>query len=325
MTALIQSNIIESKNLRREFGHIVAVDNVSFSAARGDVLGFLGPNGAGKTTTMRMLTGFLTPSAGTALVSGHDILENPIAVRRAIGYLPENAPLYSEMEVLQFLSFIAEVRNLTGVAKKEAIERVVSATSLENVLYQQIETLSKGYKRRVGLAQALLHDPEVLIMDEPTDGLDPNQKHDVRALIHKMSRDKCIILSTHILEEVEEVCNRVVIISSGKVVADSTPNELRRGSKKHGAIVLSFAKSIPADAKKLLAAIKGVTQISLPEGDNLSNTLMLKPENSLRENAQSVLSAVLKQAEASGWQFSDVRIESGRLDDVFREITSGER
>lgn len=219
--------MIETDNLVRLFGPIRAVDGITFKVEKGEVLGFLGPNGAGKSTTMKLITGFLSPSSGTARVGGYDIQTHPREVRTLIGYLPENAPLYGEMEVEDFLKFVAEVRGMDKPATKAAVERVVHLTSLAEVLPQRIETLSKGFKRRVGLAQALLHDPEVLILDEPTDGLDPNQKHEVRNLIRGMAKEKCIVLSTHILEEVDEVCTRAVIVTRGKVVADGTPAELR--------------------------------------------------------------------------------------------------
>ncbi|MBP9838962.1 MAG: ATP-binding cassette domain-containing protein [Proteobacteria bacterium] len=222
--------MIETNNLGRYFGANKAVDGVTFLVKKGEVLGFLGPNGAGKSTTMKMITCFLTPSFGSAKVGGFDVVENSREVRKLIGYLPENAPLYGEMKVRDFLNFIAEVRGIKGINLKLALDKVLSATSIENVANERIETLSKGYKRRVGLAQALLHDPQVLILDEPTDGLDPNQKHDVRELIRSMAKEKCIILSTHILEEVEEVCTRAIIIAKGKVVIDSNPQELKKKS-----------------------------------------------------------------------------------------------
>jgi ABC-2 type transport system ATP-binding protein len=219
--------MIDVKGIGRSFGDIRAVDALSFSVARGELLGFLGPNGAGKSTTMKMLTCFLTPSEGTASVAGFDILESPEEVRKRVGYLPENAPLYGEMRVRDFLYFIAGVRGLEGSDAVQAVDTSVERTSLQKVLDQRIETLSKGFKRRVGLAQAILHDPEVLILDEPTDGLDPNQKHEVRNLIRDMSSDKCIILSTHILEEVDAVCSRAMIISGGRLLVDGTPDQLK--------------------------------------------------------------------------------------------------
>lgn len=219
--------MIEVKNLSRSFGPIVAADDVSFNVEKGDVLGFLGPNGAGKTTVMRMLACFLRPDSGTATICGYDILKNPIQVRRSLGYLAENAPAYNEMTVGGFLEFVCDVRQISGKQRKQSLDRIVPMCSIESVYHQTIETLSKGYKRRVGLAQALIHDPQVLILDEPTDGLDPNQKHEVRGLINKMSKDKSIIVSTHILEEVEAVCARAIIISKGRILVDSTPEQLK--------------------------------------------------------------------------------------------------
>ena len=218
--------MIEVKELRRSFGPVVAVDGISFSVEKGQVLGLLGPNGAGKSTAMRMLACFLRPDSGTANICGYDILQNPIEVRKAIGYLAENVPAYQEMTVGSFLDFICDAREIKGKARKKALDRVVPICSIDSVYHQTIETLSKGYKRRVGLAQALIHDPGVLILDEPTDGLDPNQKHEVRKLINKMAKDKCIIISTHILEEVEQVCSRTIIVAKGNILVDSTPKDL---------------------------------------------------------------------------------------------------
>jgi ABC-2 type transport system ATP-binding protein len=219
--------MIEAKELRRSFGPVVAVDGISFNVQEGEVLGLLGPNGAGKTTAMRILACFLTPDSGTATICGYDILKNPIDVRRSLGYLAENVPAYNEMTVGSFLNFICDVREIKGSNRTETLDRIVPMCSIGSVYHQTIETLSKGYKRRVGLAQALMHDPDVLILDEPTDGLDPNQKHEVRKLIRKMSKNKCIIVSTHILEEVEAVCSRTIIIAKGRILVDSTPNKLK--------------------------------------------------------------------------------------------------
>jgi ABC-2 type transport system ATP-binding protein len=220
--------MIEVKGLVKNYGGLRAVDGVSFHVRRGDILGFLGPNGAGKSTTMKMITGFLCPDAGTAVVNGHDVTRDSLAVRRSLGYLAESAPAYPEMTVAEFLGFIAEMRGFRDEAEKRArLRRAVELCHLQGVLAQTIETLSKGFKQRVGFAQALLHDPPVLVLDEPTDGLDPNQKNEVRALIKGMAAEKAVILSTHILEEVDAICNRVIIISRGKVVADETPAQLR--------------------------------------------------------------------------------------------------
>ena len=219
--------MITVKELRRSFGPVVAVDGVSFDVEKGQVLGLLGPNGAGKTTAMRILACFLKPDSGTATICGYDILQDPIAVRRSLGYLAENVPAYNEMTVGGFLDFVCDARQIKGKGRKRALDRIVPMCSIESVYHQTIETLSKGYKRRVGLAQALIHDPEVLILDEPTDGLDPNQKYEVRKLIKKMAKHKCIIVSTHILEEVEAVCSRTIIIARGRILVDSTPGELK--------------------------------------------------------------------------------------------------
>jgi ABC-2 type transport system ATP-binding protein len=219
--------MISVNRLYRRFGSLVAVDGVSFDVEKGQVLGFLGPNGAGKSTVMRMLACFLKPDSGTATVCGNDILKSPIQVRRCLGYLAENAPAYNEMTVGSFLNFICDAREIKGKNRKRALDRIVPMCSIESVYHQTIETLSKGYKRRVGLAQALIHDPQVLILDEPTDGLDPNQKYEVRELINRMAKEKCIVVSTHILEEVEAVCSRVIIISRGRILVDSTPAKLK--------------------------------------------------------------------------------------------------
>ncbi len=242
--------MIEVKGLRKVFGDITAVDGVEFSAAKGDVLGFLGPNGAGKSTTMKMLCCFLPPDGGTATICGNDILQEPLKVKSSIGYLAENAPTYEEMTVREFLKFIAAAREVSN--PKEAIEKVSKSCSISNVMNQTIGTLSKGYRRRVGLAQALIHDPQVLLLDEPTDGLDPNQKHDVRELIKSLAKEKCIIISTHILEEVEAICNRVVIIAQGKVLTDSTPQELK---DKEGATLDEVFRKLTSATPETASAV----------------------------------------------------------------------
>lgn len=231
MTGDKQSVAVQVKSLDKQFGNIHAVRNVSFSVNHGEVLGFLGPNGAGKSTTMKMITGFLEPTSGTVIVNGHDVTKDPIEVKSSIGYLPEGAPSYGEMTVLSFLRFIAEIRGFSGTDMEERIAAVVGKINLEAVLGQTIETLSKGFKRRVGMAQTIIHDPDVLIMDEPTDGLDPNQKHEVRSLIKEMAEKKAIIISTHILEEVDAICSRAIIIASGQLLFDGTPAELRGKSE----------------------------------------------------------------------------------------------
>lgn len=222
--------LIEVDRLTKSFGPFIAVDDISFSLKRGEVLGFLGPNGAGKTTTMRMITGFLSPTKGNISVCGHDVSEYPIEIKEKIGYVPEGAPLYGEMTVMNFLKFIAKIRKIPKNKINDAIHNVIKKLGLELVLYQQVETLSKGYKRRVGLSQAIIHDPDVLILDEPTDGLDPNQKHEVRKLIKEMASTKAIIISTHILEEVDAVCTRAMIIAKGRMIVDKSPKDLLIGS-----------------------------------------------------------------------------------------------
>jgi ABC-2 type transport system ATP-binding protein len=233
--------MISVKNLRRTFGPIVAVDSISFDVDKGEVLGFLGPNGAGKSTAMKMITCFLAPDSGTAEVCGYDILSQSVEARKKMGYLAESAPAYGEMTVSGFLKFICDAREIKGALRKDAIERVVNMCSIESVYHQSIETLSKGYKRRVGLAQALIHDPEVLILDEPTDGLDPNQKYEVRELINSMAKDKTIIISTHILEEVEAICTRSIIVARGKILVDSTPEALKQ---EHGCSLFDVFRKI---------------------------------------------------------------------------------
>ncbi len=238
--------MIDVQQLRRSFGPVVAVDGISFTADKGDVLGFLGPNGAGKSTAMKMLACFLTPDGGTAKICGHDILIDPVGVRQCLGYLAENAPAYNEMTVAGFLNFVCDARQIKGAKRRAALDKIVPMCSIESVYHQTIETLSKGYRRRVGLAQALIHDPQVLILDEPTDGLDPNQKHEVRQLINEMAKDKCIIISTHILEEVEQVCNRTVIIARGKILTDSTPKQL---TDEHGCSLNEVFRKITTTKK----------------------------------------------------------------------------
>ncbi len=232
MTVDNRTPAIEVKGLDKRFGPIHAVRSISFCVHHGEVLGFLGPNGAGKSTTMKMITGFLEPTDGTVLVNGHDVTTDPIGVKASIGYLPEGAPGYAEMTVSGFLDFVADIRGLNGVEKQQRINKIIEQIHLDSVLDQTFETLSKGFKRRVGVAQALLHDPDVLIMDEPTDGLDPNQKHEVRSLIKQMAEKKAIVISTHILEEVDAVCSRAIIIAAGQILFDGTPAELRAQSER---------------------------------------------------------------------------------------------
>lgn len=308
--------MIETIHLTKHFGSIKAVDDLSFKVETGEVLGFLGPNGAGKSTTMKMLTGFLAPTSGTAKICGHDILENPMEAKTQLGYLPETAASYGEMTPVAFLNFIASVRGLTGSAAKDAIERSIERCMLQGVRHQTIETLSKGYRRRVGLAQAILHDPHVLIMDEPTDGLDPNQKFEVRGLISRMAKDKVIILSTHILEEVEAVCTRAVIIAHGKLLADGTPDQLRQKSRRHGAVTISI-KSAPDGIQDALGRAPHVDKVeSLKSGEDGVVRFTIFPTR-----GKSIAAGVTELAREKKWDLHELHVEQGHLDEVFRDLT----
>ena len=308
--------MIKVENLVKRFGARPAVSGVSFEVQKGEVLGFLGPNGAGKTTTMRMITGFLPPTSGRSIVNGFDVAEKPIEARRAIGYLPENAPVYFDMTVEEFLRFIAEMRGFEGKVKQERVEGALDKCLLKPVRHQTIETLSKGYRQRTCFAQAILHDPPALILDEPTEGLDPNQKHVVRDMILQMGREKVIILSTHILEEVEAICSRVIIISAGAVVADDTPAALKRRSRSFNAVTLR----VNAPAKETAAALREVPKVArvetLGEADGTASLRILP------ERGAPVLDGVLACARAKQWTVTDVQTDDGRLDDVFRTLTT---
>ena len=304
--------MIEIKNLTKRFAHHTAVDGLSFQVQQGEVLGFLGPNGAGKSTTMKMLTGFLAPTSGTASILGFDIQSDTLKAQQQIGYLPEGAPCNVDMTVRGFLEFIAEVRGYRGAEKKQRVQRAVEQVELDKVLEQSIETLSKGFKRRVGLAQAILHDPRVLILDEPTDGLDPNQKHQVRKLIQSLAKDKIVIISTHILEEVSAVCTRAVVIAAGKVVADGTPMELESRSRYHQAVTLVAEGELDRAA---LAALPGVAGVE----DNAEGSLTL-----LAAPGQVIFPQVNELIRQRGWQVKELDVERGRLDEVFRSLTRGE-
>jgi len=298
------------------FGTKRAVDGLSFSVERGEVLGFLGPNGAGKSTTMRMITGFIPPSAGSISVGGFDVVDQAIEARRLIGYLPENAPAYTDMTVEGFLNFAAEIRGLRGDSKRSAVNRVVDMCFLQAVRHQSVETLSKGYRHRTCFAQSIIHDPDVLVLDEPTDGLDPNQKHEVRGLIRRMGEKKAIIFSTHILEEVDAVCSRAIIIDRGRIVANGTPQQLRQKSDWAGAVTLRVS-GINGSAlnQKLsqLPVVKGTTVLS---EDATSVTVRVFPKS----NVNGALAANIADA-AQGWRIEELHTEEGRLDEVFRNIT----
>jgi len=307
--------MIEIRNLSKHFGPFTAVDGISFSVAEGEVLGFLGPNGAGKSTTMKMVTGFLTPTSGTAVVCGHDILTAPLEVKKRVGYLPEGAPLYGDMTPASFLRFIASVRGIPVGERKARIDEVVKKVHLSSVLHQRIDTLSKGFKRRVGIAQAILHDPEVLILDEPTDGLDPNQKHEVRALIREMAKDKCIVLSTHILEEVPAVCTRAIVIDEGRLVFDGTPDEMRRRSKRHNAIVLKLRAGQVGDIQAL-RSIADVRLVEEGEAEEGFESYLIYPND-----GASILGSLSRVAHEKQWEVDHLSVDEGHLDEVFRNLT----
>ena len=303
-------DMIEIKNLTKRFGDFTAVNNLSFSIQPGEVVGFLGPNGAGKSTTMKMITGFLEATSGDIRVAGLDIAQEPLAIKQQIGYLPEGAPAYGDMTVAQFLNFIADVRGLTGRKKQARIARVIKSVELGSVLDRAIDNLSKGFKRRVGLAQAIIHDPKVLILDEPTDGLDPNQKHQVRQLIQNMAKDKLVIVSTHILEEVTAVCNRAIIIAGGTKIFDGTPEELQAKSSFHHAVTVELTQDVES-----IDAWQQMPEVGSVQLDARRLTLMPK-------NGSPIFTQVYDKLNDLGWQFDAVYSEKGRLDDIFRELTS---
>jgi ABC-2 type transport system ATP-binding protein len=307
--------MIKTEHLSKRYEALTAVDDVSFEVRPGEVLGFLGPNGAGKTTTMRMLAGFIAPTSGKASICGHDIETDTLAAKASLGYLPEGAPSYGEMTVHAFLEFIAELRQLKGEQRKKRLAHVIGRLQLERVLAQTIETLSKGFRRRVGLAQALIHDPPVLILDEPTDGLDPNQKHEVRTLINEMARDKIIVISTHILEEVDAVCTRAIIIARGRVVADDSPQGLATKSRYHNAVSLKLERPEQlAAARAAIAALPTVAEVEVSERE--------ASLTALPRAGASILTSLNELATRQGLKLKELHLESGRLDEVFRTITA---
>ena len=309
--------MIKVQNLAKNFGPKRAVDGVSFSVDRGEVLGFLGPNGAGKSTTMRMITGFIPPSSGTVTVGGFDVVAQAIPSRRLIGYLPENAPAYTDMTVYGFLNFAAEIRGLRGDARKKAVNRVVEMCFLETVLHQSVETLSKGYRHRTCFAQSIIHDPDVLVLDEPTDGLDPNQKHEVRQLIRRMGEKKAIIFSTHILEEVDAVCSRAIIIDRGRIVANGTPEDLRRKSEWAGAVTARFGGVQNGVVKQKLSQLALAKKVVVLDETTSGVLVRVFPKQVSGDLAWTIAS--LSQAEK--WTLQELHTEEGRLDEVFRTIT----
>ena len=311
--------MLEIENLTKRYGQHTVVDDLSFRCVPGEVLGFLGPNGAGKSTTMKMVTGFVPPSAGRVSVCGLDIDQASLEARRCIGYLPEGAPCYPEMTPSSFLEFIADIRGLTPAERKTRLDSVIEALHLGPVLNQSIDTLSKGFKRRVGLAQAILHDPKVLILDEPTDGLDPNQKHEVRELIRSMAANKLIVLSTHILEEVEAVCTRAIIIANGSILADDTPEQLARRSRSHNAVRLCVGANESFDqVQAALVQLVSVDSVEVDRGSR-SITALARTETRDGETWQEVFDLISRQ----NWDITGLQLEVGQLDQVFREITGG--
>ena len=301
--------MIEVKGLVKSFGHLTAVDGVTFNVPKGEVLGFLGPNGAGKSTTMKMITGFVRPTAGTVRVVGYDVDTDPISAKTQIGYLPEGAPAYSDMTPISFLNFVSDIRGLDSKTRRERLDYVIATVHLETVLQQPIETLSKGFKRRVGLAQAILHDPPVLILDEPTDGLDPNQKHEVRSLIAAMASEKSIVISTHILEEVDAVCSRAMIIADGRIVADGAPEDLEKQSPYHNAVL------IDSQSDGIVEALEALENVSLVE-ELQSGRFRVYPKDN-----KPIVADVANLARTRGWSTSRLSVEPPRLDEVFRKIT----
>lgn len=304
--------MIEINNLTKNFDQFTAIDDLTFTVKEGEVLGFLGPNGAGKSTTMKLITGFLSASHGSVSIDGFDISKNPIEAKSLMGYLPEGAPSYGDMTTLEFLNFVAQIRGYIGEEILLRVQRVLDEVELNSVSQQTIDTLSKGFKRRVGLAQAIMHDPKVLILDEPTDGLDPNQKHHVRELIKNLARDKIVIISTHILEEVTAVCSRAIIIAQGRIVADGTPAELESRSKYHHAVSVRLSENYD-----LAADLTGIAEVGDVEKDSEDDMIF----RILTSGSKSIFSQVSEIAQARHWPVTEFHVSRGQLEDVFRTVT----
>jgi ABC-2 type transport system ATP-binding protein len=310
--------MIEVRKLTKYFGTKKAVDEISFAVEKGEILGFLGPNAAGKSTTMRMVTGFIPPSGGTAVIGGSDIITDSLSARQKIGYLPENAPAYPDMTVYGFLDFCAQIRGFAGIDRKRKIEETINRCFLTTVRHQTISTLSKGYKQRVCFAQSIIHDPEYLILDEPTDGLDPNQKHEVRLMIRNMAAEKAIILSTHILDEMDAVCTRAIVIADGRIVADETPDDLRKKSSVHGAVTLAI---VGGDTQNLIACLKsvpGTRSVEILSSNKGTTRVRVFPEDKEQSITESLLAVLIKKQ----FTVQSTFVEQGRLDEVFRMITT---
>ncbi len=308
--------MIKVEHLVKKFGHRTAVDDLSFSVEKGTVLGFLGPNGAGKTTTIRMMAGYLPPTSGGVEVNGVDVVADPVRAQKQTGYMPENTPLYDEMTVAEFLGFMAELRGFRGGARARRVEEIIEMCMLGNVRHQPIDTLSKGYRRRTCLAQTLVHDPAVLLLDEPTEGLDPNQKQVVREMIGRMAKDKIILLSTHVLEEVEAICSRVMIISEGRLKADSSPQELKKRSAGYNTLTIELLAPA-AEALQAFGAIEDVEQVIHVASEGEKQVLKLVPKGQ-----QSLAVRAIEVASGRRWMVTEMRSDPGRLDDVFRQITT---
>ena len=308
--------MIKVEKLVRKFGLRTAVDDVSFSVEKGTVLGFLGPNGAGKTTTIRMIAGYLPPTSGSIEVNGIDVGENPVLAQKQIGYMPENTPLYDEMTVGSFLSFLAEIRGFSGKEKEVRVGAILEKCMLSSVRHQTIDTLSKGYRRRTSLAQTLLHDPAVLLLDEPTEGLDPNQKQVVRDMIGEMSKDKIILLSTHVLEEVEALCSRVMIISEGRLKVDGTPADLKKRGGSYNTLTVELLAPLD-QALQAFGSIPDVAEVVHVSSQGDKQVLRLVPRDK-----QSLAVSAIEVAARRKWLVMEMRSDPGRLDDVFRQITT---
>jgi ABC-2 type transport system ATP-binding protein len=313
------ANFIVLDNLRKSFGNIVAVNGISMTVDKGDILGFIGPNGSGKSTTMKMATGFLTPDMGTSHICGISMNKHPKEAKKLIGYLPEGAPAYGEMTTIGFLNFIADVRRLSGKERSLKISKAIDRAQIKHVLNQQIDTLSKGFKRRVGLSQAIMHEPKVLILDEPTDGLDPNQKHHVRQLITEISRDTAVIVSTHILEEVDAVCSGVILINKGNVVLNGSAKDLRSKLANHNAVNIKLRPEDLENCKRLLLTLSSISKIEVHEETQHNVNLKVLPKENM-----IIITDVAKVIADNKLPISDISVDQVRLDDAFRKLTTNE-
>ena len=310
--------MIEVKNLSKRFGPKTAVDDISFEVKKGEVLGFLGPNGAGKSTTMRMITGYFPPSSGTILIEGIDALADPIAAKSKIGYLPENAPLYTDMTVTSFLKFCAQMRGLSGAEVHAGVQRAIDLCFLDSVRHQSIDTLSKGYRHRTCFAQAIIHDPDILILDEPTDGLDPNQKHEMRRLIRRMGEEKAIIFSTHILEEVDAACSRAMIIDQGRVKADGTPDELRAKDPESGTITVNISGLQGSGIRHELEKLSAAASVAEIKATEISLYPRITPAKS---GGGQLGEQVFKLCQERNLTLQELSVDQGRLDNMFHALT----